>query len=88
MFMSIGSLVKRMLGHRRGTDEDSEMNTVSAMDFFNSYPALHKFFLTHLQNISDSAPDPSLFSQMIRPELFPVLTLLSKLYPCPESNGR
>ncbi|KAJ7360154.1 hypothetical protein OS493_018142 [Desmophyllum pertusum] len=81
-----GSLVKRMLGQRRGTDDDSEMNTISAMDFFNSYPALHKFFLTHLQNTSDSASKSSLFSQMSKPELFPILTLLSKLHPCPEAS--
>lgn len=77
-----------MLGQRRGIDDDSEMNTISALDFFNSYPALHKFFLSHLQSTSDSVSNSSLFSEMSRPELFPILTLLSNLHPCPEANDR
>lgn len=77
-----------MLGQRRGTDDDREMNAINAMDFFNSYPALHNFFLSHLQSTSDSVSNTSLFSPVSRPELFPILTLLSNLHPCPEANER
>lgn len=82
-----GSLVKRMLGQRRTADDDTEMNTMSSSDFFNSYPALRKFFLSHLQNTPRSAYSSSAqFFNLSKPELFPILTLLSKLYSYSKFN--
>ncbi|PFX19384.1 Thyroid adenoma-associated protein-like [Stylophora pistillata] len=76
-----GSLVKRMLGQRRSGDDETEMNTISSSDFFNSFPALRKFFIAHLQNTSQSADSSAKqFFKISKPELFPILTLLSKLH--------
>lgn len=77
-----------MLGQRRGADDDTEMNTINATDFFNSYPALRMFFLTHLQNASQPAYSSSQLLKMSKPELFPILTFLSKLHPYSKANER
>ena len=90
MYMLIlGSLVKRLLGHQRGADDDSERNTISARDFFISHPDLHNFFLSHIQSTADPISSPlSLCQLQPKPELFPILTLLSKLHPCPKADER
>ena len=64
------------------------MNTISARDFFNSYPALYEFFLKHLKGASDSGSSNGLPTQSVKPELFPILTLLSKLHPSSEAEER
>ncbi|XP_077992794.1 tRNA (32-2'-O)-methyltransferase regulator THADA-like [Glandiceps talaboti] len=73
-----GTLVARMLGQKRVQDEHSQLNSITAQEFFVRYPKLYPFLLSQLEEASQYQKDNKL---CLYPALHPVLTLLSKLGP-------
>ncbi|XP_006812214.2 tRNA (32-2'-O)-methyltransferase regulator THADA-like [Saccoglossus kowalevskii] len=69
-----GTLVARMLGQKRVQDEHSDLNTITAQEFFYRYPKLQSYLLSEVIKASTSNNRLNL-----HPGLHPVLTLLSKL---------
>lgn len=80
-----GSVVARLFGHKIGSDSEEENKTISVPDLFNHYPALEKFFLHQLQvdpQCKDEMDKKTIIpGSLLKPELFPVLTVFSKLRP-------
>ena len=68
-----------------GNDSEEENLTISVRDLFHHYPALEGFFLQKLQ--TDPQPkvemeqSKNVAGVFLKPELFPILTVLSKLRP-------
>ena len=63
-------------------DEHSVENKMTAREFFTRFPTLHGFLLQELRQSAsdlDMARGPCMDS--LQPSLFPVLLLLSRLYP-------
>ncbi|EDO32264.1 predicted protein [Nematostella vectensis] len=81
----IGSLVLRIFGHKQGQQDDSQFNSISARDFFTRFPSLRQFFLRQLRATASPSSSGSLdithacHATRLGPELFPILSMLSKL---------
>ncbi|XP_031564111.1 thyroid adenoma-associated protein homolog [Actinia tenebrosa] len=79
-----GSLVLRVLGHKRGLQDENQFNSISARDFFKRFSSLRSFFLEQLRSFSsdtNTQPMSTPCTAVLKPELFPILTLFSKLRP-------
>ncbi|XP_032227510.2 thyroid adenoma-associated protein homolog isoform X2 [Nematostella vectensis] len=80
-----GSLVLRIFGHKQGQQDDSQFNSISARDFFTRFPSLRQFFLRQLRATASPSSSGSLdithacHATRLGPELFPILSMLSKL---------
>ena len=80
----------RMFGEKIGSDAEEECRTISVRELFNHYPRLEGFFLHQLQvdlkqaqntNPGQEGQLARIRGGLLKPELFPVLTVLSKLRP-------
>jgi hypothetical protein len=72
------ALVARVFGAKRSKHLHAKHNCMTGRQFFSMFPALHPFLLKELQKAT--ALDTTTMMEM-HPSLFPVLLLLSKLYP-------
>ncbi|XP_078352490.1 tRNA (32-2'-O)-methyltransferase regulator THADA-like isoform X2 [Oculina patagonica] len=71
------ALVTRIFGVKQGKDEHSRRNCMTGREFFSRFPELHSFFLGHLQVACQGIDRDN----AIHPSLYPVLVILSRLYP-------
>ncbi|KAJ7373357.1 hypothetical protein OS493_012949 [Desmophyllum pertusum] len=71
------ALVTRIFGVKRGRDEHSRKNCMTGREFFSRFPELHSFFQSHLQVACQGIDRDN----TIHPSLYPVLVILSRLYP-------
>ena len=72
------ALVTRIFGVHRSRDELSMRNRMTGRIFFLRYPSLYDFLLEELKEAVSSM---KACYNTLRPALFPVLLLLSRLYP-------
>jgi len=72
------ALVTRIFGVHRSRDELSMRNRMTGRIFFLRYPSLYDFLLEELKEAVTSMEE---CYNTLRPALFPVLLLLSRLYP-------
>ncbi|KAG8229711.1 hypothetical protein J437_LFUL009836, partial [Ladona fulva] len=80
-----GALIIRIFGVKHSRDELNRRNRMTGRVFFERFPSLYDFLLGELKEAadvstekSDSATSSSLH---LFPSLFPVLLILSRLYP-------
>ncbi|XP_063217812.1 tRNA (32-2'-O)-methyltransferase regulator THADA isoform X2 [Bacillus rossius redtenbacheri] len=73
-----GALITRIFGVPRSKDEKLRM---TGRVFFHRYPQLFDFLLEELQNITATMAQDSIDAPQLYPSLYPVLVLLSRLYP-------
>ncbi|XP_063958561.1 tRNA (32-2'-O)-methyltransferase regulator THADA-like [Lytechinus pictus] len=80
----LGSLIARIFGQKKVQDEHSQVNTLSASEFFQRYPRLRLYLLQEVrkaaalhQRGSSSAPEGGRLHLV--PTLHPVLLVLTKL---------
>ncbi|XP_068682323.1 tRNA (32-2'-O)-methyltransferase regulator THADA-like isoform X3 [Montipora foliosa] len=71
------ALVTRMFGVKRAKDEHSKKNCMTGREFFSRYPDLHSFLLGQLQAACQGIDREN----NVHPSLYPVLVILSRLYP-------
>ena len=63
-------------------DEHSIENKMTSKEFFSRYPTLHSFLLQQLQQVSRNLQSSSTGEDReLQPCLFPVLLVLSRLFP-------
>lgn len=79
------SLCTRMLGQQPAGEEGSTHSGMSSPSFFNLYPALQPFLQEALESAAKDLQDSTV---LLRPSLYPVLTLLAKLQPGAEEQTR
>jgi hypothetical protein len=72
------ALVTRMFGVHRSREELSIRNRMTGRIFFLRYPSLYEFLLEELK---EAVVSMEACYSSLRPGLFPVLLLLSRLYP-------
>ncbi|XP_067143935.1 tRNA (32-2'-O)-methyltransferase regulator THADA isoform X2 [Centruroides vittatus] len=78
------ALMTRIFGVNRSKDEPHKKNCMTGRVFFLHFPSLFEFLLKELQEatqeMSSSVNSRSLY---LHPTLYPILLLLSRLYPSP-----
>ena len=72
-----GALAVKMLGQRRLSEENSELNCITVRQFFTRFPSARSLLLSQLQSSPDCA------STDLHAAVYPVLLMLSKLCPSP-----
>ena len=82
--MLYATLQQRMLGFKRVGDASSSVNLITVREFSSRYADLYAFILQRLDAIMNCAAtgsdDDALNSrQLVRPELYPILSLISRL---------
>jgi hypothetical protein len=76
------ALVLRIFGAKRVQDEHSIENKMTAREFFTRFPSLHGFLHQQLQKAAEGLESScSNVQSAAQPSLFPVLLILSRLYP-------
>ena len=80
--MVFGTLAQKMLGTKRVKDDRSHINLVTAREFFARYPSLRDFIRARLQAIVGLEST----QRLVDPELYPLLTLLSRLQSNAEAD--
>jgi len=78
------ALMTRIFGVKREKDpsELSAKNCLTGKVFFQRYPTLHQFLLAKLE-VSAAAAGESSGTLQLRPALYPILLVLSRLFPSP-----
>ncbi|XP_015774921.1 PREDICTED: thyroid adenoma-associated protein-like [Acropora digitifera] len=71
------ALVTRVFGVKRAKDEHSKENCMTGREFFSRFPELHSFLLSQLQAACHGIDRDN----TVYPSLYPVLVILSRLYP-------
>ncbi|RDD43254.1 Thyroid adenoma-associated protein-like protein [Trichoplax sp. H2] len=71
------ALMNRIFGVKKDRDEQSKKNCMTGREFFSRYPKLYQLLLEHIQDATDKIDELPVHN----PTLFPILLLLSKLYP-------
>jgi hypothetical protein len=78
------ALVLRIFGAKRVQNEHSIDNKMTAREFFTRFPTLHGFLLQELKGAAKhlaASRTSGNHLQSLQPSLFPVLLILSRLYP-------
>ncbi|XP_031550253.1 thyroid adenoma-associated protein homolog [Actinia tenebrosa] len=73
------ALMTRIFGVKKSKDEHSRRNCMTGREFFTRFPELHSFLLEEMKKATE-AIEKSLALDL-HPSLYPVLVLLSRLYP-------
>ncbi|KAL5229591.1 hypothetical protein ABZP36_028367 [Zizania latifolia] len=87
------ALVRRMVGFLNVHKRESARRSITGLEFFHRYPALHPFLFSELKVATDLLADELLgnleaqIAKAIHPSLCPILILLSRLKPSPISRG-
>ncbi|OAY85901.1 thyroid adenoma-associated protein homolog [Ananas comosus] len=87
------ALVRRMIGFFNVQKRESARRSLTGVEFFHRYPALHPFIFDELKITTKLLDDgissniESNIAKAIRPSLCPILILLSRLKPSPISSG-
>ncbi|KAK3121115.1 hypothetical protein QOZ80_8BG0646320 [Eleusine coracana subsp. coracana] len=87
------ALVRRMVGFLNVQKRESARRSLTGLEFFHRYPALHPFLISELRVATDLLGDghssnlESHIAKAIHPSLCPILILLSRLKPSPISSG-
>ncbi|KAG8044278.1 hypothetical protein GUJ93_ZPchr0130g6516 [Zizania palustris] len=87
------ALVRRMVGFLNVHKRESARRSITGLEFFHRYPALHPFLFSELKVATDLLADGLLgnleaqIAKAIHPSLCPILILLSRLKPSPISRG-
>ncbi|KAK9806642.1 hypothetical protein WJX73_003561, partial [Symbiochloris irregularis] len=84
--MTFTSLINRMLGFKNLAKGEAPKRAVTAVDFFRSFPSLHAFLLSGLQQAAAELEQNDA-AQRLHPMLFPTLVLLSRLRPATHSRS-
>ncbi|KAI4995441.1 hypothetical protein ZWY2020_035344 [Hordeum vulgare] len=85
------ALVRRMVGFLNVQKRESARRSISGLEFFHRYPALHPFLCSELEVATELLADvvscnlESHIAKAIHPSLCPILILLSRLKPSPIS---
>ncbi|VAI25006.1 unnamed protein product [Triticum turgidum subsp. durum] len=85
------ALVRRMVGFLNVQKRESARRSISGLEFFHRYPALHPFLSSELKVATELLADgvsgnlESHTAKAIHPSLCPILILLSRLKPSPIS---
>ncbi|XP_015696211.1 thyroid adenoma-associated protein homolog [Oryza brachyantha] len=85
------ALVRRMVGFLNVHKRESARRSLTGLEFFHRYPALHPFLLSELKVATELLADghssnlESQIAKAIHPSLCPILILLSRLKPSPIS---
>ncbi|XP_072031670.1 tRNA (32-2'-O)-methyltransferase regulator THADA-like [Amphiura filiformis] len=77
--MLFSALITRIFGVKKGKEEQARKNCMTGREFFSRFPALHGFLLTQLKEAAQKIDSSA--KAHLHPALFPVLLLLSRLYP-------
>ncbi|CAL5003832.1 unnamed protein product [Urochloa decumbens] len=87
------ALVRRMVGFLNVQKRESARRSLTGLEFFHRYPALHPFLCSELKIATEllaagvSSNLESHIVKAIHPSLCPILILLSRLKPSPISCG-
>ncbi|PUZ50289.1 hypothetical protein GQ55_6G047200 [Panicum hallii var. hallii] len=87
------ALVRRMVGFLNVQKRESARRSLTGLEFFHRYPALHPFLSSELRIATELLADgvsnnlESHIVKAIHPSLCPILILLSRLKPSPISCG-
>ncbi|CAM0911141.1 unnamed protein product [Alopecurus aequalis] len=87
------ALVRRMVGFLNVQKRESARRSITGLEFFHRYPALHPFLSSELKVATELLVDgvsrnlESHIAKAIHPSLCPILILLSRLKPSPISCG-
>ncbi|KAJ3677358.1 hypothetical protein LUZ60_003082 [Juncus effusus] len=88
------ALLRRMVGFLNVQKRESARRSLTGLEFFHRYPALHPFLLTELNTATESLSSngstrhaESNIAKAIHPSICPILILLSRLKPSPISSG-
>lgn len=87
------ALVRRMVGFLNVQKRESARRSLTGLEFFHRYPALHPFLCSELKVATELLADgfssnlDSHIAKAIHPSLCPILILLSRLKPSPISCG-
>ncbi|KAL6658954.1 hypothetical protein ACP70R_002994 [Stipagrostis hirtigluma subsp. patula] len=87
------ALVRRMVGFLNVQKRESARRSLTGLEFFHRYPALHPFLSSELRIATELLADgvssnlESHIAKAIHPSLCPILILLSRLKPSPISCG-
>ncbi|KQJ95224.1 thyroid adenoma-associated protein homolog [Brachypodium distachyon] len=87
------ALVRRMVGFLNVQKRESARRSITGLEFFHRYPALHPFLSSELKVATEQLADgvscnlESHIAKAIHPSLCPILILLSRLKPSPISCG-
>eukprot|EP00118_Oscarella_pearsei_P004268 m.17973 g.17973 ORF g.17973 m.17973 type:complete len:1862 (+) comp27575_c0_seq3:14-5599(+) len=73
------SLISRVFGVPRSKLETSKHNCLTGREFFAKFPSLHKFLVNELEKATEKLS--KIHSICLHASLYPVLLLLSRLYP-------
>ncbi|XP_071963394.1 tRNA (32-2'-O)-methyltransferase regulator THADA-like [Antedon mediterranea] len=79
------ALINRIFGVRRQTEELARKNCMTGREFFTRFPRLHAFLLDQLSACLGLQPMSD--TGYLQPSLFPILLLLSRLYPSPTDGS-
>ncbi|XP_033103076.1 thyroid adenoma-associated protein homolog [Anneissia japonica] len=79
------ALVNRIFGVRRETEELARKNCMTGREFFTRFPSLHGFLLEELTACIGS--QTGMDAGYLQPSVFPILLLLSRLYPSPTDGA-
>ncbi|KAM0889515.1 hypothetical protein ACQ4PT_027645 [Festuca glaucescens] len=87
------ALVRRMVGFLNVQKRESARRSITGLEFFHRYPALHPFLCSELKVATELLADgvsrnlESHIAKAIHPSLCPILIVLSRLKPSPISCG-
>ncbi|CAG8489964.1 6184_t:CDS:10 [Paraglomus occultum] len=79
--MLFSTLVQRVFGTKKVKDEQHSINKLTGREFFSRFPKLHPFLMNELRIAVEQLVKDDKETSQIHPGLYPVLTLLSRLYP-------
>ncbi|XP_022108564.1 thyroid adenoma-associated protein homolog [Acanthaster planci] len=80
------ALVTRIFGVQRAKQAHDRRNCMTGKEFFARFPSLHPFLLQQLKEATSVHMRSG--TARLHPSLFPVLLLLSRLYPSPMDGAR
>ncbi|XP_049726402.1 thyroid adenoma-associated protein isoform X2 [Elephas maximus indicus] len=76
------TLITRIFGVKRGSDELSKKNRLTGREFFSRFPELYPFLLKQLEAVANTVDSDS--GELNRhPSMFLLLLVLGRLYPSP-----
>ncbi|XP_072971475.1 uncharacterized protein [Typha angustifolia] len=87
------ALLRRMIGFLNVQKRESARRSLTALEFFHRFPALHPFLFSELKIATEllgngfSGDMESNIAKAIHPSLWPILILLSRLKPSLISSG-
>ncbi|KAM9187654.1 tRNA (32-2'-O)-methyltransferase regulator THADA isoform 3-T3 [Dugong dugon] len=76
------TLITRIFGVKRGSDELSKKNRLTGREFFSRFPELYPFLLKQLEAVANTV-DSDTGELNRHPSMFLLLLVLGRLYPSP-----